>query len=482
MTFSLLATDGYKFSMAEAGWPLRRETFYYTHRKGGAQLLPFDVETEVRRLLPDASPEDYAYLAQHDYEMGADFKSAIILADPLRVNALPKGAWFFPKEPVFSVSGPSALVSWLEPLLLQLNFRIQVATLGFTNPQKLAHELAVVTCEEQRTIAVETLEGIGLRSPAIHVDSDGYYQRVKAQARELVEIVEDGGRLFEVGLRSATCLSQHRIALAACKDAGIVRTSSVLGARELGLTPVGTMGHEHIQRYGSDAAAFRAMHERRAQRSSYLLDTFDTLRSGIPAAYDLIAETPDRGDSIRYDSGDKAAQYLVAIERAKERGIRPVQIIEDSCDAAMTRKFEALRIQVGWRPDEQFYGYGGHLVASTMGGELTRDRVAAVYKLSQTDHTPTMKFGDEVSSGKQSLPGRPVLFRRTSADGPVGIVGQEGEDAPDGYLLLSGQTRDTHEPAIAPTVSGETHRLGYTRATQVMVDSLNCQRRSSWLK
>ena len=33
--------------MAEAGWPLRRETFYYSHRKGGAQLLPFDIEAEL---------------------------------------------------------------------------------------------------------------------------------------------------------------------------------------------------------------------------------------------------------------------------------------------------------------------------------------------------------------------------------------------------------------------------------------------------
>jgi len=30
MAQSLLATDGYKFSMAEAGWPLRTETFYYS--------------------------------------------------------------------------------------------------------------------------------------------------------------------------------------------------------------------------------------------------------------------------------------------------------------------------------------------------------------------------------------------------------------------------------------------------------------------
>ena len=42
MGTSVLTTDGYKFSMAEAGWPLRREVFYYSHRHGGPQLLPLD--------------------------------------------------------------------------------------------------------------------------------------------------------------------------------------------------------------------------------------------------------------------------------------------------------------------------------------------------------------------------------------------------------------------------------------------------------
>src|SRR5262245_61528828 len=45
MAQSLLANDEYKFSTAEAGWPLRTETFYYSHRKGGPQVLPVDVPT-----------------------------------------------------------------------------------------------------------------------------------------------------------------------------------------------------------------------------------------------------------------------------------------------------------------------------------------------------------------------------------------------------------------------------------------------------
>lgn len=471
MGSSLLATDGYKFSMAEAGWPLRVETFYYCHRKGGPQLLPFDVEAELRELLPEPTGDDYEYLAAREYEMGAGFKAAILQGGALRVRALPKGAVFLPREPVFSVTGPSALVSWLEPLLLMLSYRIQIATLAVADPVALAREVATVTCEAQRQVVLQTLDAIGAPAPPMEVGAEAYRARVEANARGLVEVAGDPGRLFEVGLRAATCLDQHFLALEGCKAAGLQRTSHVLGARRLSMKPVGTMGHEHVQRYGSDEAAFRAMRERRPSRSSYLLDTFDTLRSGIPAAYDLIAEG-GAGDSIRYDSGDKVAQYLAAAALAKERGIRPVQILEDSFDLALTRRFEELRAKVGWRPEEQHYGYGGYLVAEPSGTSLTRDRVAAVYKLSQTGRHPRMKFGNEGGSGKQSVPGRPVLFRRESGDGPFGIIGQEGEPCPPGYSLLTGGAPGPHSLPGTLALPADRLRVAPSPATQALVDEL----------
>src|SRR5262245_58358688 len=392
MAQSLLATDGYKFSMAEAGWPLRTETFYYSHRTGCPQVLPVDGSAFVRSLLPRPADEDYRYLAEHSYEMGPGFKAAIVETDALDIRALPRGAVFYDREPVFTVTGLSAVVSWLEPLVLMLHYRIQVAS--------RAEEVRVVTCERQREIVLETLDAVGLPAPAIEVDSDGYYRRVLATAKTLIDVVKDPHRIFEVGMRSVSCLEQHEIALRACREAGIQRTSNVLLARTLGMMPVGTMGHEHVQRYGADEPAFRAMRERRPGRSSYLLDTYDTIRSGIPAAFKLIREDPSRLDSIRFDSGDKEKQYRFAVELAKRQGIRPVMILEDGWDLALTRRFEVLREEVGWKPEEQFYGYGGSLVAATAPGKLTRDRVAAVWKLSQTGGTPTMKFADEAKDRK----------------------------------------------------------------------------------
>ncbi len=466
----LLATDGYKFSMAEAGWPLRQETFYYSHRKGGRQVLPVDVPAFVRALLPEPTEGDYAYLSRSGYEMGAGFKAAIQRQERLVVRALPRGARFYAREPVFSVTGPSAMVSWLEPLLLQLNFRIQVATQALSDREGLARSLAVVACAEEKRIALETLDAVGVAPVPISVDAEGYHARVLAVVRELVEAVEDPGRIFEVGLRAATCLEQHELALRACKEAGVMRTSNVYLAEKLGMIPVGTMGHEHVQRYGSDEAAFRAIRERRPERSSYLLDTFDTLGSGLPAAWRLFREEPEAGDSIRFDSGDKKRQYVHAVTEAKKEGLHPVLILEDGLDAQATREFEALRREHGWEPSKQFYGYGGTIVARTMACPFTRDRVAAVYKLSRTGHAPVMKFGNEQAAGKQSIPGEPVVFRRRSGTGPVGLIGQEGEPVPEGYERLTGSTSVEASPVDE---GAEEPRVAYTPATQSLVDELH---------
>ncbi len=472
MSAPLLATDGYKFSMAEAGWPLRRETFYSSHRKGGLQVLPFDVEAELALLMPVAQAGDWEWLRNHDYEMGGGFKAAIATY-AVTVRALPRFSVFHDREPIFSITGPSALVSWLEPLVLTWNYRIQVATVALLRPEALGQSVGTVTCEAQRDLVLRTLDAVGVKAPPIRVDADGYIERVRAQAAALVAVTADAGRIFEVGLRAASCLEQHLLALEGCKAAGVMRTSNVYGAKVKGLVPVGTMGHEHIQRYGSDPAAFRAMIERRHQRSSFLLDTFDTITSGLPAAFEIMAERKGAHDSIRYDSGDKELQYRHAAKLANAMGLRPVQILEDGFDEAQTRRFEALRVELGVRPEEQVYGYGGYLVAQTSGSALTRDRVSAVYKLCQTGQRATMKFGNEAGAGKESLPGRPVLFRRgAGVSGPFGIVGQAGEAPPPGYAALDAVADLQTNLRVAREVASADLRLGLSAQTQALTDSL----------
>jgi nicotinic acid phosphoribosyltransferase len=436
------------------------------------QLLPFDVEREVRAILPRPEASDWAFLAKHGYALGGGVQAALEAASTVRVVGLPQFSWFFEREPIFSVTGPSAAVSWLEPLALTWNYRIQVATAAVLRPETLPAEVGTVTCERQRALVLETLDAVGVASPPIVVAPEAYVERVRARIRPLVEATGSSDRLFEVGLRAATCLEQHLLALEACKAEGLLRTSNVWGANRLAMTPVGTMGHEHVQRYGSDEAAFRAMVERRAQRSSFLLDTFDTIRSGIPTAFRLMQRRPHQGDSIRYDSGDKEAQYRFAVQLANELGLQPVHILEDGFDLEQTQRFEAIRRELGVPASLQVYGYGGAVVAQTSGSSFTRDRVSAVYKLSQTGDRACMKFGNEPNSGKQSIPGRPVVWRRRKAEGPWGIIGQEGEKPVDGYELVSGGRA---EGSVAQPTERGFPRVELSSQTQAMVEALKAE-------
>ena len=370
--------------------------------------------------------------------MGGAFRKAITLRDQVKVSAIPKGAWFYNREPAFSVRGPSAPGSWLEPLALQLNYRIQIATAALLNPDFHA-PLWVVTCEEQEEIVRETCDSVGVKAPKISVVSDRYYAQVLARAKKLVETVEDPDRIFEVGMRAVTCMDQHRIALRAIKEAGIRRTSNALLARELDMIPVGTMGHEHIQRISAmnpkdgDYAAFVTMRDRHPGFVFYLPDTFDTIGSGIPAAVRAMREAPEREGGIRFDSEHGIrGHYLYAVTRLREAGLEKTLALESGWNLKLTEEFEDLRKQVGWPTNKQCYGYGGYLVNFDGFDDAyagpRRDDVAAVYKLCKSGPHPTMKLGDEPGHGKESIPGNPVVYRTNSPDDHPGYIVQEGED------------------------------------------------------
>lgn len=482
MVDALLRTDGYKFSMAEAGFPLRRETFYLSFRRGGWQYVPFDLEEEVRRLLPatinaDAGRDEF--LVHHGYDTTLPMMRAIRSED-IEIRAVPAHSWVYEREPLVTITGPSFAVSWLEPLVLRLFYPIQLATICATTPEDaLDSHLLYCTCEEQADIAIRVLDEVygpgSAKRHLVPVMEDSYVASVGQVAERLLSLLKDPFRIFEVGMRSATCNEQHRLCLEVLRKLGIEKTSNVEAARDLSMRPVGTMGHEHVQRWGADLDAYRAMRDMRLGAPTYLLDTFDTITSGIPAVEQVLREHPHEC-SIRYDSGDKFGQYVYAHGNFQRLGFEPTHVIEDSLDYDATARFEALREHhTKLPPSKQVYGYGGHLVHGAWPNPLTRDRVSAVYKLSETSGEPCMKFGNEAGLGKTSVPGRPVAWRRLRGSGPISVIGQVDEEMPDAYLCLNGADHeDQQQLRICRADANRPEKVAHvlSPATQVLVTQL----------
>lgn len=465
-------TDAYKNAMAQAGAPLRPETFYLSFRKGGWQYIPFDLEKEIRLMLPtERVAANDEFLNKHGYGRSDAMDKALF--GSIDIKAAPAGTWVYQREPIATISGPSYLVSWLEPLALRLFFPIQLATEIKKWGLNLPYEMLRATCEEQAAIMRRVIEALGEPDllTRITVEPEPYFESVKAQAMEILQVVEDPKRLFEVGMRAATCEEQHTICLKALREQGIMTTSNMSLAMLLDMTPVGTMGHEHLQRWGSDLYGYRAMRDMRVGDPSYLLDTTDTITSGIPNAIRVMQEV-EHTSSIRYDSGDIFGQYIIAHGAFKRKGLEPTHILEDGLTREAIAKFEFLRQHTQLAPEKQVYGAGGLWVSRHWSNPLTRDRVAAVYKLTQTSGSPRMKWGNEEGIGKQSVPGHPVAWRRLRGSGPLSIIGQAEEVVAEHYIVLNGNPEALKMLGICNVQCKGEQPYTLSPQTQRLVDAL----------
>jgi len=460
---SVLMTDGYKFSMAQAGFPLRRETFYLSFRREGSYYIPFDFEMLVHELLPDRTHlREQSFLDGDGYLMTPAMQHA--LCQDIEVWAAPAGTWVREREPIVTITGPSFLVSWLEPLVIMFNFPIQVAT----HAKLTGTAMHTCTCESEAKIVHHTLEAIEFNETyAVKPDPGAYRDSVRANAKALVDVV-GADRIFEVGMRGATCLEMHEHALIACNDVGIDKTSSVWAAKEMGMTPVGTTGHEHQQRWGNDLDAFEAIRDMRPHTPGYLFDTFDPMKMGIPAAVQAMIERPDIPHSVRFDSGDQEGQLRWFLEAERKFRIKPNYVFMDGINPTKARQFELLCEELGVPSERVAYGSGGFLVCDPAPTEFTRNKVSAVYKLSQTGTRPVMKFSVPT---KMSLPGKPVIFR--SEDGRASLVGQAGQGAPRGFHPICPDDRVKPETTeVTPAMGDLTRDLwekGHTLDKRVYV-------------
>ncbi|HEY6007207.1 MAG TPA: nicotinate phosphoribosyltransferase [Geobacteraceae bacterium] len=275
-----------------------------------------------------------------------------------RVTAPPEGTVVFANEPLITVEGSLAEAQFVETALLNIiNFQTLVAT-----------KAARVTCAAAGGVVLE----FGLR---------------RAQG-------PDGG------------LSEARAAYVG----GVRSTSNVLAGKTFGIPVKGTHAHSWIMAFSDELTAFRKYAEVFPDGCILLVDTYDTLKSGIPHAITVARELREQGHDlagVRIDSGDLAYLSREARRSFDEAGFPGVKIV--ASNELDEHVIDSIR-EEGGRVD--IYGVGTRLAtcAGEGGGAL-----GGVYKLVRVEERPRLKVTSDIA--KATLPDRKRVVRAVAPDG-----------------------------------------------------------------
>ncbi|MFA5514846.1 MAG: nicotinate phosphoribosyltransferase [Desulfuromonadales bacterium] len=269
-----------------------------------------------------------------------------------RVLAPPEGTVVFANEPLLTVEGSLAEAQFVETALLNLiNFQTLIAS-----------KAARLTTAAGDSAVVD----FGLR---------------RAQG-------PDGG------------MSVAR----AARIGGVDSTSNVLAGMRFGLPVKGTHAHSWVMAFPDELSAFRAYADCFPDDSILLVDTYDTLKSGLPHALIVARELRDRGHElrgIRLDSGDIAYLSKEARRMFDSAGFPEVKIV--ASNEMDENVIHSVRSEGG---KVDIYGVGTKLAtAAGIGGGA----LGGVYKLVRFAGAPRLKITSDLA--KATLPDSKRLWR-----------------------------------------------------------------------
>lgn len=130
-------------------------------------------------------------------------------------------------------------------------------------------------------------------------------------ARRIIEATPKGVGVMEFGARRADGLDAANDSSIYGIMAGCFGTSNCMAADMLNMKAIGTMAHSWIESFDSELEAFKRFAETYPENCILLVDTYDTLKSGIPNAiktFKYMEENniPTNNIGVRIDSGDLA--------------------------------------------------------------------------------------------------------------------------------------------------------------------------------
>ncbi len=228
-----------------------------------------------------------------------------------------------------------------------------------------------------------------------------YESLVATKASRIRQVVGPEAAIIDFGMRRAQGLGSIHASRAAVIG-GVNATSNVHSAMKFGLEVSGTQAHSWIQSFESELDAFRNFTLAYPESSVLLVDTYDTLHSGVPNAIIVGKEMEERGNrllGIRLDSGDLAYLSKKARAMLDDAGLSYVQI-------AASNQLDEYVIKSLLEEDAPIdvFGIGTNLI--TAKPDATLD---GVYKLASIQDRQVMKLSDHMA--KTTLPGEKKVVR-----------------------------------------------------------------------
>ena len=274
------------------------------------------------------------------------------------VTAPPEGTVVFANEPLVTVEGTLAEAQFVETALLNI---INFQTLVATKAARITHAAA-------------------------------------------------GAPVIEFGLRRAHGPDGGLSCARAACVGGVRSTSNVEAGMVYGLPVRGTHAHSWVQAFPNELAAFRAYADAFPDSTILLVDTYDTLKSGIPNAIIVAHELRSRGHEligVRLDSGDLAFLSRECRRMFDEAGFPGVKIVaSNELDEFV---IDSIRDEGGV---VDIYGVGTKLATCSGAGG---GALGGVYKLVAVDGLPKLKVTSDIT--KATLPGKKHVLRVLGADG-----------------------------------------------------------------
>jgi len=385
-----LLTDFYELTMMHGYWKTGRQDMRVCFEYFFRELPPhngFAVAAGLGQLVEllrhfRFNEDDLAYVAGLDtFDAGfLDYLRDFRLRGD--VFAFPEGSLVFPHEPVVRIEGPLAEAQFLETAVLNaLNYPTLIAT-------KTAR----------------------------------------------ICLAANGDPVIEFGLRRAQGPDGGLSGSRAAYIGGAAGTSNVLAGKLYDIPVRGTHAHSWVMSFGDESLAFRTYCDVYPDGCLLLVDTYDTLGSGLPNAVQVFDQLrrrdPDVRAAIRLDSGDLARLSKAAYRMFTEAGFADPLILASSEldeDLIADLKRQGARINA--------WGVGTHLITASNWPAL-----GGVYKLvaSRDDgETWSPRIKTSSNPAKMTNPGRKRVVRYWNKAGvPLGdVLYLLDEDPPAGPLI-----------------------------------------------